>query len=48
MLLVSSSLHAEGTPPELHSAIFPNGIGQQEGHSVSGVVTDAAGPIAGA
>ena len=48
MLLVGSSLHAEGTPPDLIQPSFPNGIGQQEGRSLSGIVTDATGPIAGA
>ena len=48
MLLVSSSLHAEGTPPDLIQPSFPDGIGQQEGRSLSGIVTDATGPIAGA
>ncbi len=48
MLLVGSSLHAEGTPPDLIQPSFPDGIGQQEGRSLSGIVTDATGPIAGA
>lgn len=48
MLLVGSSLHAEGTPPDIIQQSFPNGIGQQEGRSLSGIVTDATGPIAGA
>lgn len=48
MLLVGSSLHAEGTPPDIIQPSFPNGIGQQEGRSLSGIVTDATGPIAGA
>ena len=48
MLLVGSSLHAKGTPPDLIQPSFPDGIGQQEGRSLSGIVTDATGPIAGA
>ena len=48
MLLVGSSLHAEGTPPDLIQPSFPDGIGQQEGRTLSGIVTDATGPIAGA
>lgn len=48
MLLVGSSLHAEGTPPDIIQQSFPNGIGQQEDRSLSGIVTDATGPIAGA
>lgn len=48
MLLVGSSLHVKGTPPDLIQPSFPDGIGQQEGRSLSGIVTDATGPIAGA